>query len=165
MKIFTSYYYQVRNFYPWMIPIGTSITLPKWFYNKDYHQYIDKRGVLNGVRCKDLAMPKEYYYNHPEIQCGGRSCDHNPGTCKFLQEYYEYLTICLDFGDFLQRAETCANRIKNAYKIKHEIYLVLVFFETPQNLCSERNAVQKWFKENGYNLTELKYPINTNYGD
>ena len=148
-----------------MIPIGTSMTLPKWFYDKNYHQYIDKRGVLNGVRCRDLAMPKEYYYNHPEISCGGQSCDRNPGTCQFLKEYYEYLTICLDFEEFLQRANSLAESIKNAFKIEHEIYLVLVFFETPRNLCSERNTVQRWFKNNGYDLTELKYPIKDNCGD
>lgn len=163
MKLFTSYYYQIRNFRPYMIPIASSMTLPKWYYDKDYHQYIDKRGIINGIRCRELAMPKDYYYDHLEVRCGGRSCDADPTKCEFLKQYKEYLDTCLDWKDFYKRAEILSEILKSALKIKSEPFLVICFFESPQNLCSERGAVQDWAKKNGYNLEELKYPIEENY--
>ena len=43
MKIATSYFYQIRNFKPYMIPVSTALSDPEWYRppaGQEY--YIDK---------------------------------------------------------------------------------------------------------------------------
>ena len=39
MKIATSYFYQIRNFKPWMIPVSTCLSDPEWYRPKDGKEY------------------------------------------------------------------------------------------------------------------------------
>ena len=43
----TSYFYQIRNFKPNMIPLSTALWDPKWFHKNKGHsfQFKDKNGV------------------------------------------------------------------------------------------------------------------------
>lgn len=38
---------------------------------------------------------------------------------------------------------------------------VFIFHEAPSNKCSEREIFQQVFRENGFNIKELDYPIVT----
>ena len=69
MKIRISYFYQIRNFKPNMIPMSTAISDPSWFHDWKDSSYIftDKRGILNGLRLKPII-----------VQCGGRLPLHWP---------------------------------------------------------------------------------------
>ena len=48
MKILTSYFYQIRNFKPYQIPLSTAISDPAWYHPKNGDYYVDKNGVING---------------------------------------------------------------------------------------------------------------------
>ena len=57
MKLAISYFYKIRFFQPWMIPISTAAWDPKYYHDnkgKDY-LFVDKRGVINGYRYEALA--------------------------------------------------------------------------------------------------------------
>ena len=42
-----------------------------------------------------------------------------------------------------------ANNYKEQEKINEEIILVLIVYETPNNLCSERIPLQEYFTQHG----------------
>ena len=57
MQIYTSYFYQIRNFKKNMVPVSTAITDPAWYrppQGKEY--YIDKRGIVCGLRYEPLIV-------------------------------------------------------------------------------------------------------------
>jgi len=145
MKIYTSYFYQIRNFTPNMIPVSTAMSDPGWFKppnNKEY--FFDKNGVINGLRYEPLIVQPTW---------GGCPCQFqgkgNP-HCDFLREYRRALYE-VDKEKTFKAFEYCLNKF-NADTI------VLIVYETPKNPCSERWVLQEFF-----NCEELKYPIKENY--
>lgn len=165
MKIYTSYFYQIRNFKPYMIPISVCCTDPKWFHDfTGSYDYIfrDKRGIWNGLRADILHFPKEKYIG--DNMCG-EAClmeSKDPSRCGFMTELAQYYNT-IDFNYLLSNFERLANKIKEIEKFEEEPIIVLIVYEIPSNKCSEREVLHKWFKQNGYNLTELSYPIGENY--
>ena len=160
MKYAISYFYQIRYFKDNMIPFSTAVWDPKWFHNFRTQQniFIDKNLIINGLRCEELKP--------------GRSCDglcrgpenciiKDPTKCKFL-EYYNKQLHNIDFNLFLSRLDLRVNQLQKQYGIKDPI-VVFIVYETPDNHCSERSIIINWFKENGIDLEELKYPIEENY--
>ena len=145
MKIAISYFYQIRFFKPWMIPVSTACWDPAWFHqwSGPNFTFLDKRNVVNGLRCEEL---------HPgplcEGLCRGRdSCeDGNPNKCAFLQ-----------------RAAASLSSLKQQLNLDREPLLVLMVYETPNNPCSERQILLKYFNSHGIECEELKYPIGENY--
>lgn len=60
MKIALSYFYQIRHFKKYMIPVSTAAWDPAWFHingEKD-SVYKDKNGIYNGLRFNELAPGK-----------------------------------------------------------------------------------------------------------
>ena len=64
MKFYTSYFYQIRNFTPNMIPLSTACGDPLWFHKgmDNSYTFFDKNGVINGLRAEML---------HPDNSCSG----------------------------------------------------------------------------------------------
>lgn len=155
MKVYTSYFYQVRFFKPWMIPISTAKSDPKWYHegkNND-HWFIDKNGVINGLRAAEAFAPGAQLEGlcHGEFnvdKCGW------PGSCAFLRGYVNQLAN-LDFTDTIVRLERLANHAKEYLGFNEEPIIVLLVHEAPQNACSERAAIQEWFRKNGVECEEL----------
>lgn len=154
MKINTSYFYQIRNFTPNMIPISTAMSDPKWFRapeGKEY--YIDKRGIVCGLRYEPLIVQREGKHGCPgpeQCWCAEsylKNAYGNEIACPTLQEYKQLLYSLVDKEKTLKAFEYCLNKF-NADTI------VLIVYETPKNLCSERWALQEFF-----NCEELRYPI------
>ena len=116
----------IRFFKPNQIPLSTAVWPPRWF-TQNGSQYYDKRRVLTGLT--------------------------DPNTCKFLQQYYKQLCE-LDFNSIMKRFDKLAKVYSERNFLNDDVEFVLIFHETPKNPCSERWAVQKWFKENGYELEE-----------
>jgi hypothetical protein len=147
MKIYTSYFYQIRNFTPNFIPVSTCLSDPAWYRppeNKEY--YIDKRGIVCGLRYEPLIVQR--YCTKSCI--GERSiCPFAIGdyNCELMPEYEQLLYYSVDKEKTLKAFEHCLNKF-NADTI------VLMVYEAPNNPCSERAALQKFF-----NCEELKYPI------
>lgn len=151
MKILTSYFYQIRNFTPNMIPLSTAVSDPKYFHDfkgKNY-QFKDKNGVYNGIRAEPF-VPKMQWGDC----CGPKNCKYNPFNCKFLSQYYEQLKQ-LNFSEIMGRFEKLGITIKEYENFKEDPIMVLLFYEPPDNPCSERRMVHKWFKENGIMLEEF----------
>ena len=89
IKFYISYFYQIRNMSPNILPVSTAMWDPKWFHNgnRDNYRFMDKNGVINGVRMNQLCM-EMYKYEQlvkNNVDCG----EHCPGIeqCRFMQEY------------------------------------------------------------------------------
>lgn len=151
MKILISYFYQIRNMSPNMIPLSTACGDPAWFHNfkedKNY-QFKDKRGVWNGARA-EIFSPSEVY-----CADGGccKGCSKNPETCDFLKNYLEYLRSLDFYTEWDHFKGICEQAL--LVGITNPIP-VLIVHEAPTNKCSERGPLIQWFKENGYELKEF----------
>lgn len=147
MKIYTSYFYQIRNFKPNMIPVSTALSDPDWFkppIGKEY--YIDKRGIICGLRYKPLIVQSQGTHYCP---CENKTI--LKGNCPTMQEYKELLET-IDFDKMIKAFEFCLNKF-------NKDTIVLIVYEAPNNPCSERMALQNYFAAHGYKCEELKYPI------
>lgn len=84
MKVWTSYFYAVRFLKPWHIALSTALSDPAWFHDfkGQKHVFLDKRGVVNGLRAEQLKPGKEC-----DGLCSGRPCERSPDSCMFLKEY------------------------------------------------------------------------------
>ena len=139
MQIYTSYFYQIRNFTSNIIPVSTAMSDPIWYRPpQDKEYYIDKRGIICGLRYEPLI-----------VQCQGTHicpCEDKSSApfCPTMKEYYELLCSFVDKEKTLKAFEFCCNKF-NADTI------ALIVYEAPTNPCSERWALQKFF-----NCTEWK---------
>lgn len=129
-----------------MIPLSTAKWDPQWYHqNKGpTHWFIDKRGVINGLRAEVFAPTQE-------DACREKPCE--PSTCSFLREYYQQLKA-LDFDDIMRRIERICGVAKQTVGFDEEPVAVLIVHEAPSNPCSERGAIMRWFAENGVVIEE-----------
>ena len=142
MKIVTSYFYMIRYFTPNIIPVSTALSDPAWYRPPDGKEYfIDKNGVINGLRYEPLIVQR-----YGEHICPCESKDLAP-ACPTMIEYKQLLFSLVDKEKTLKAFEYCCNKF-NADTI------ALMVYEAPNNPCSERAALQKFF-----NCKELEYPI------
>ena len=142
INIYTSYFYQIRNFKTNMIPVSTAISDPVWYRppaDKEY--YIDKRGIVCGLRYEPLIVQTQGTHICP---CESRS---DAPYCPTMMEYRQLLEKLVDKEKTLKAFEYCCNKF-NADTI------VLIVYEAPNNLCSERWVLQEFFS-----CKELEYPI------
>ena len=158
---YVSYFYQIRFFKRWMIPVSTAVWDPKWYHENQNqnHTFVDKRGVLNGVRINPL-VPNETCNN---LCRGIEACQtKDPNTCAFLSKYYEQLQE-IDFRDFMNKLESHLMPLANKLDLPRDPMAIFIVHEVPSKICSERQMLIKWFESNGVPLTELDYPIEDNY--
>lgn len=158
MKIRTSYFYQIRNFKRNMVPISTAIWDPAWFHNftGDYsHIFYDRRKILNGLRLEPI-IEQGRHSNHGPETCPCECKEYN--TCSFLNNYRKNLEN-IDFNRMYNDMLDFAKNYKKEEGIDEEIILVLIVYETPKNLCSERQSLIDYFNSHGIECKELDYPI------
>ena len=164
INFYISYFYQIRNMKPNMLPVSTAMWDPKWFHddNGGRWKYMDKNGVINGVRMIDLMMP---LYKWEELVKRNESCEHCginngangswiSGMCPFMKEYakcireknpdfQKFINFCDGYLQFLnQRLNLCLDTI------------IFIVHEAPSKGCGERPELQRWFYENGMELKE-----------
>ena len=151
MEIMTSYFYQVRNMKPYMIPLSTAVWDPKWFHQNKGHkfQWIDKNGVINGLRADPFVPGKGC-----EGLCSGPPCGSAPQYCNFLQAYKNQLDN-LNYNNILWRFQTLGYLIKNELQFREDPVYILLVHEAYDNLCSERWMIQKYFHEHGLECKEF----------
>lgn len=149
MKIAISYFYQIRNFTRNMVPMSTAMYDPAWYHNNqgENHIFIDKRGILNGLRLKPIIVQDKCEHICP---CD----DKNTNNCGFLKSYRKELDK-IDFEKMYKGIENFSNRYKKENKIKDEIIMTLIVYETPTNPCSERRALVDYFKSKGIIVEEF----------
>lgn len=158
IKFYISYFYQIRNMTPNMLPVSTAMYDPKWFHNGNGngYRYIDKNGVINGVRMNEVCM--EAYRVEDLIKKGimcNQECPRNLQICSFMQEYAKcirdknpdfnkFISFCEGYLQFLnQRLNLCLDTI------------IFIVHENPLINCGERPVLQQWFLENGIELEEF----------
>jgi len=141
MRICTSYFYSIRFFKPWQVPVSTALSDPKWFHDfkGSKHKFLDKNKVINGLRAEFL---------HPNASCEGLchgrvGCKSTPDECQFLKAYEKQI-FSLDRDIVLKKLSKLASAIQA--KLKHEVEIVLIVHEAPSNPCSERSVLQKFFQ-------------------
>lgn len=153
MKLYTSYFYQIRFFSPNIVPMSTALYDPKWYHNHrgPNHVYLDKRQVINGIRIESF---------HPDNTCAdlchGRPCDSTPDQCEFLRRYRAQLDK-IDFDEFIKWCKRFAKIYRKSMNLKDEVSLAFIFHETPDNPCSERVVFQQWFQDHHYQIEEFKH--------
>lgn len=151
MNIYTSYFYQIRFFKPWMIPMSTAMYDPKWYHNKQGPNYVyfDKNRVLNGIRLLSFVPG----HDCEDLCRGPEGCGSEPDSCEFLKRYRKQLDR-IDFDAFIEWAERYCKVYKKTFKLDHEPDIILIFHETPDNPCSERVVMHQWFNDNNYPIRE-----------
>ena len=143
MKIYTSYWAQVRNFPKNLIGLNTTFWPPKWRPLGE-----DKRGVWV-IDCPPLKPGKSC-----EGLCNGSCNPPHPNDCSFLKAYEAQLRK-LDFNDFLKHLEKLKLRFCEG-EVLDDVDFALIVFEAPTKSCSERIVLQKWLKENGVEVEEWR---------
>ena len=141
MNIYTSYFAQLRNFPKNLIGLSTAAWNPKW-----RPMGKDKRGVI----CIDIHEFKPG--ESCEGLCNGSCNPKHPQDCKFLKAYAAQLNA-LDFKDIYNRLENLKKRICVGEHLD-DVDFAFIVYETPNNECSERWAIQKYFLDNGIQVRE-----------
>lgn len=149
MKIYTSYFYQIRFFPPNLIPLSTAAWPPKW-YGTPETQSKDKRGVING-----LSIPPFIPGYACHDLCHGNCNPRHPADCSFLRVYYKQL-LKLNYNKIMASFEKLAAAIKEKEGYD-DVDFALIVFEPPDKPCSERVMIHKWFEAHD-NPIEEWYP-------
>ena len=131
-----------------MIPFSTAKWDPHWFHQNG-ETFFDNHDVINGLRL-DILNP-----NNTECQ-GREKCEVvDKNNCPFMESYDNQLKS-IDFDNLVAYCENIANDVKAITKFEEEPIIILLVYETPDNPCSERRSLQKWFKSHGYLLEEFE---------
>lgn len=150
--VYTSYFYQIRNFPKNYVPISTCVSDPAWYHDfkdKDY-TFFDKRKVYCGTRWEYLIVQKD-------IECGCPCEIRTPPRCKFLHDYY-FALQGLDFNRIRKGLNIFIDSTMKCIGIDNAVP-IFIFHEAPKNKCSERGIFHQVFRENGFDIKELNYPI------
>lgn len=140
MKIYTSYWAQVRNFPTNLVGLNTTVWPPKY-----RPLGTDTRGVTV-LNCKPLVPNKSCEY-----LCRGSCEPPHPQDCAFLQTYYMQLNK-LNFDEFYSYMQELSAHYNNCD-------FAFIVFEPPSRACSERGPIQQWFKEHGVEIEEWQSNI------
>lgn len=135
MKIYTSYWAQVRNFPTNLVGLNTTVWPPKY-----RPLGTDKRGVTV-INCKPLVPGRECEY-----LCRGTCDPPHPQDCSFLQTYRKQLDK-INFNEFYTYIGELSKKYNNAD-------FAFIVFEPPTHNCSERIPIQNWFHDNGIEIEE-----------
>lgn len=143
MKIYISYFAQIRNFPPNLVGLSTAVWNPKWL-NPGRSQngiiWLDIPPLKPGKSCDGL--------------CNGKCAPKHPNNCDFLKAYRKQLDK-IDFKMLIEHLEALAKTIQLGENLK-EVNFALLVYERRDNPCSERVIIQQWFKDNGMEIEEWK---------
>ena len=143
MKLYTSYFAQLRKFPTNLVGLSTAHWNPKW-----RPMGKDKRGVI----CVDCPPFKPGY--ECDGLCDGKCNPKHPEDCAFLKTYETQLDK-LSLINIQNSLSKLANQIGHDEKL-NDIDFAFLVYETPENPCSERVVIQKWFKKHGIKCEEWK---------
>lgn len=149
--ILISYFYQLRFFAPNIIPFSTAVWDPQWYHQGrgNKHIYLDKNGVVNGLRYEPFVC-----IDHDSCR-GPEKCESNdPNTCKFLTNYREQLMKVSKEEVFSHFDKVVENLRKRGINIQDPVLCFMVY-ETPKNTCSERWPLMEWCNKNNITCREF----------
>ena len=143
MKLYTSYFAQLRNFPPNLVGLSTAIWNPKWLQvgrDKNGAIWLDIPPLKPGKECDGL--------------CNGKCTPKHPNDCDFLKVYRKQLDK-IDFKMFIKHLEVLAKTIELGENL-NEVNFAFLVYEKYDNPCSERAIIQQWFKDNGMEIEEWR---------
>lgn len=143
MKLYTSYFAQLRNFPPNLVGLSTAVWNPKWLNpNRDKNGtiWLDIPPLKPGKECDGL--------------CNGKCTPKHPNDCDFLKVYRKQLDK-INFKTFIEHLETLAKTIQLGENLS-EVNFAFLVYEKYDNPCSERAIIQQWFKDNGMEIEEWR---------
>lgn len=141
MKIYTSYFTQLRKFPPNLVGLSTAVWNPKW-----RPMGKDARGVI----CVDCPPFKPGH--SCSGLCNGKCEPKHPDDCEFLKAYKAQLDK-LNIYSIQESLGKLATQIARDEGLQ-DIDFAFLVYETPWNPCSERVAIQQYFKEHGIKCEE-----------
>ena len=141
MKLYTSYFAQLRKFPLNLIGLSTAHWNPKW-----RPMGKDKHGVIC-VDCPPFKPGREC-----DGLCEGKCNTKHPEDCAFLKAYKAQLDK-LNLISIQESLEKLAIQIANDEGFQ-DIDFAFLVYETPQNACSERVAIQEYFKKHNIQCEE-----------
>ena len=153
----TSYFYQVRfmGAHTSWVPVSICKWDPKWYTGLRYPPLVPRsyEPSLDCESCAKVHAEDPTYYNM---------------ECRYLRAYRKQLEVYSverTLDDILLRADKRLHLDGIAHEAEGgslEVTLVLLGFEVPAKLCSERFVVAEWMNKWAGNrefCTELEYPI------
>ena len=141
MKIYTSYFAQMRNFPLNLIGLSTALYNPKWLQKGKSQNniiWLDIPPLKPGKECDGL--------------CDGKCENKHPESCAFLKTYRAQLDK-LDFNEIINKIEVIARKVKEGEGFE-DVDIAILVYEKFDNPCSERVIIQQWFKDNGVKIEE-----------
>lgn len=133
MKLYTSYWAQVRNFPKDLIGLNTTRFPPRW---RSLGQ--DKNGIWV-IDCPILKPGKDC-----DGLCDGKCNPKHPKDCQFLNNYYGQL-MKIDFNKFMDSLFKLYEKICSNENLK-DVNFAFIFFEKYDNPCSERWPLKSWLQ-------------------
>ena len=112
-----------------------------------------------GIQEASLSFPKERFEQLDESCQKDCPYKYKVPNCSFMINYYEYLKT-LDFDKMLKEFEHISEDVKKINHFEGDPEIVLLVYEAASCECAERPCLQKWFKDNGYELKEWKRTVN-----
>lgn len=141
MKLYTSYFAQLRNFPKNLVGLSTAHWNPKW-----RPMGKDARGII----CVDCPPFKPGH--ECDGLCNGKCNPKNPEDCAFLKAYKAQLDK-VNITSFMNSLGKLAAQICCDESLT-DIDFALLVYETPTNPCSERVVIQQWAKEHDIDIEE-----------
>lgn len=150
MKLYITYFYNIRFFTPNILPLSTAMWDPKWYHNNLSQSYVfeDKNGVYNGFRIEELSP-----YKIEHVSCGA-DCKEEKGNCSFIQSYHDYI-FSLNFEEIFNKIKDLADGLKVQKNFRNTPDVCLLVHEKSDNPCSERRVLVDWFKAHNIELEEF----------
>jgi len=141
MRLYTSYFAQIRKFPTNLVGLSTAVWNPRW-----RPMGKDARGVI----CVDCPPFKPGH--SCSGLCNGKCNPKHPNDCEFLKAYKAQLDK-LNVHSIQESLGKLATQIARDEKLQ-DIDFAFLVYETPTNPCSERVAIQQYFKEHGIKCEE-----------
>ena len=147
MKWSITYFYNIRYMKPNQLPLSTAMFPPKFFAktSKKNVAHLDNKGVILGLTIHEFV---------PQLQCECPCEEKDYKNCCFLKEYYNQLSK-LDFDKVILSWNEFVEKLSSLTNISID-EVVLLVHEKPNNPCSERTVLKKWFSEHGIELQEME---------
>ena len=145
MKLYTSYFAQLRKFPTNLVGLSTAVWNPKW-----RPMGKDKRGVIC-VDCPPFKPGRECEGLCAGL-CAGKCNPKHPEDCAFLKTYKTQLDK-INWISFSESLGKLATQIAYDEGL-NDVNFAFLVYETPANPCSERWPIQQWFKEHNMQVEE-----------
>ena len=142
MKIYTSYWAQVRHFPKNLIGLNTTIWPPRWRpfgLDKNGVRVINCPPLQPGIECMDL--------------CNGKCNPRYPKDCQFLKTYRIQLDK-IDFNNFISHLNNFKNLFLSENPEYNDVDFALIVYERWDNPCSERWPLREWLLTHGQEVKE-----------